>query len=103
MITISKTEPRAFSSKTQTSISPDIAREFTSAGDCCLSQITLLPGTKCLWISGISKLSSENEILLDSDTTFLIRSHKKELNSTYNINICDKQKKNMTISDIVAL
>ncbi len=40
---------------------------------CCFSVITLLPGTRCLPIMGLSQFAEEAEILLNKDTKFLIR------------------------------
>ena len=45
---------------------------FTGFG-CCFNVITLLPGTRCLPLLGISKFTNEMEILLNKDTKFLIR------------------------------
>ena len=45
---------------------------FTGFG-CCFSVITILPGTRCLPLLGISNFLDEMEILLNKDTKFLIR------------------------------
>lgn len=44
-----------------------------TGNSCCFSVITLLPGTRCLPIMGLSQFSDEAEILLNKDTKFLIR------------------------------
>jgi hypothetical protein len=74
--------------------------------NCCFTQITLLPGTKMLWISGLSKIPTENEFLLGQDTTYLIRSHKEEYYPQKRLvdeNICDIKNKKLMISKVVAL
>ena len=89
-----------------TSFNPKTAKNFKGdVHECCLSQITLLPGTCCIWLSAVSRIPSENELLLDSDTTYLIRSHKKELHPiNRRRNICEMPHYNLsTISEIVAL
>ena len=92
-----------------TSFNPDIAHIFKNKyNKCCISEITLLPGTKCLWISGVSHFPGENEILLNINTTYLIRSHKVEHISTPNIDflkkMCNNKKlQTALVSSIVAL
>lgn len=61
-------------------------------GDCCFHYITVLPGTKMLWMAGLSKVPREGEFLLGLNTTYLIRSHQKEalpLFTEKNMDICD--------------
>lgn len=48
---------------------------------CCLKRITLLPGTRCLFLSGLSKFPEEFEILLPSDSVYQLRNAK----ATYKI------------------
>jgi hypothetical protein len=48
---------------------------------CCLKRITLPPGTRCLFISGLSKFPEEFEILLSSNSVYHIRNQ----NSIYKI------------------
>ena len=61
-------------------------------GDCCFHYITVLPGTKMLWMAGLSKVPREGEFLLGLNTTYLIRSHQKEdlpIFTEKNMEICD--------------
>lgn len=59
-----------------TSLSPQVANSFIT-GNCCLTKITLLPGTKALFIGGISGLPHELEVLLPEDTTYHMLYGKK--------------------------
>ena len=52
------------------------ARGFAKGGP--IKKITLLPGSKCLFITPVSKYRFEIEVLLPSTTTYLIRSHVKK-------------------------
>ena len=71
-----------------TSLNPAVALHFSfevnpdynpkKRENCCISEITLLPGTRCIWISGMSEYPAENEVLLNNGTTYLIRSNKVE-------------------------
>ena len=59
--------------------------------DCCFHYITVLPGTRMLWMAGLSKVPGEGEFLLGLNTTYLIRSHQKESLSVFthtNMEIC---------------
>ena len=54
-----------------TSLQPGVARSFS--GDvCCFKVITILPGTKCLPLYGLSQFT-EHEILLNKNTKYIIR------------------------------
>lgn len=96
-----------------TSINKKAANQFVnktatpnSSSKCCLSYITLLPGTKTLWLEGSSQVKKEYEFLLGMNTTYLIRNHKVETKilKDDNFDICDKTA-GITVytSDIVAL
>ena len=54
-----------------TSLVPMVARDFTE-GSCCFKVITILPGTKCLSLYGLSQYS-EHELLLNKNTKYIIR------------------------------
>ena len=53
------------------SLDPKIARSF-SEGECCFKVITILPGTKCLPLYGLSQFN-EHEILFNKNTKYVIR------------------------------
>lgn len=60
--------------------------------DCCFHYITVLPGTRMLWMAGLSKVPGEGEFLMGLNTTYLIRSHQKEnlpIFTDTNMEICD--------------
>jgi hypothetical protein len=42
---------------------------------CCVQEITVLPGTKMIWMEGLTYSVGEFEFLLSSNTTF--KNHKK--------------------------
>jgi hypothetical protein len=84
-----------------------------SGNSCCLTYITILPGSQLLWLAGLSAYN-ESEFLLGLNTTFMIRSHQKEYvrklvnaNAIGNIKICDSLKtsyqRSSTITKVVAL
>lgn len=56
-----------------TSMSWNQSLNSFSGSACCFSVITILPGTRCLPLLGLSKFSQEMEILLNKDTKFLVR------------------------------
>ena len=58
-----------------TSLSPSKAKIF--AGEkCCMNEITVLPGSKCLFLMGVSTIPDEIEVLLSMNTTYLMRNHR---------------------------
>ena len=61
-----------------TSLSYNLAKAF-SGGICCLKRIVLLPGSRALFISGLSRFPTEIELLLPVDTVFYIKNAKKTL------------------------
>jgi len=54
-----------------TSLDPMVARLF-SEDSCCFKVITILPGTKCLPLYGLSQYT-EHELLLNKNTKYIIR------------------------------
>jgi hypothetical protein len=63
-----------------TSLNIKQAMKFAERGlknTCCLKKITLLPGTKALFLMGISQFAGEMEVLLGHDTTYLVRKKKQ--------------------------
>ena len=54
-----------------TSLDPKVAQNF-SDGVCCFKVITILPGTKCLPLYGLSQFN-EHEILFNKNTKYIIR------------------------------
>lgn len=69
-----------------TTLNLDVAVKF-AAQKCCIKRITLLPGTKCLLLAGISKFPNEAEVLLNIDTKFYITEttdpSERSLKTTY--------------------
>ena len=83
-----------------------------SGNSCCLTYISILPGSQLLWLSGLSRIPAESEFLIGLNTTFMIRSHKKEYIQKYETapnlpSICDSLKTSYqmsrTITKVVAL
>lgn len=101
-----------FKHKTFVSSTIDYSVSNKFSGDsCCLTYITILPGSRLLWLGGLSAYI-ESEFLLGLNTTFMIRSHKKEyvrkLEKAEEIpNICDSLETSnqisSTITKVVAL
>lgn len=58
-----------------TSLSPYKAGIFAGE-NCCMNEITVLPGSKCLFLMGVSTIPGEIEVLLSMNTTYLMRSHR---------------------------
>lgn len=97
-----------------TSININSALKFAGA-NCCLKRITLLPGTKCLLMAGISKYQDEIEILLNKDTQFYITAKEKYLYTHYDnifetnqankihTKICPKATDKIKITDMVVV
>jgi hypothetical protein len=82
-----ETDTMIFKSFLSTSLSPNVSLGFTneigldskslSFLNCCLNKITILPGTKCLFVSPLSISGGELEILLNRDQ--LITINKKNV------------------------
>lgn len=43
---------------------------------CCLKRVVLLPGTRCIFLSGLSSYENEMEVLLPSDAMYFVRNAK---------------------------
>lgn len=69
-----------------TSLSPHNANRF-SGSECCMNEITVLPGSKCLFLMGVSSIPEEIEVLLGMNTTYLMRSHRLK-SYPHNGNMC---------------
>jgi len=73
-----------------TSLVPMVARDFTG-GSCCFKVITILPGTKCLSLYGLSQFS-EHELLLNKNTKYIIRDKyvahlPNNIKNSYQVNV----------------
>ena len=75
------------------------ARSFSDSLNkkCCIKKITLKPGTKALFMDGITQYESETEILLPPDNEFKIISH--EINSYYDMPTIDKIEEDTVIEN----
>jgi hypothetical protein len=86
-----------------TSIHIGTALSFTK-DKCCLKKITLLPGTKTVWLGGVTRLSGEDEFLLGFNTTYLIRSHMINMRPLIkHESACLKNTNELLYSEIVAV
>jgi hypothetical protein len=78
-------------------------RDFMGDGGCCFKTITILPGTKCIPLVGLTHFNNEVEFLLDKNTKYIIRdkyttvSPSKPLNHYANYH----QTKKIKVSDII--
>lgn len=86
---------------------------FTNSFDCCLQRIILLPGCKCLFLSGISNFMAEREFLLSSNTTYYISNLSNSLpiyglnteNVSYDnlLNVCSIPNLKIKTTDIIVV
>lgn len=84
-----------------TSLDPMVARDFIE-DSCCFKVITILPGTKCLPLYGLSQYD-EHELLLNKNTKYIIRDKyitrlPKNLKESYQWNVGSY---NIKMTDIV--
>ncbi len=75
---------------------------------CCLKRITLLPGTKAIFLAGVSQIPEEYEVLLPSDSVYYLMNGKKTLKHYHhNIDptpiICEEQTSNIMVTDVVVV
>ena len=76
---------------------------FMSESGCCFKVITILPGTKCIPLVGLTHFQGEIEFLLDKNTKYIIRDKytalapQKALNSYGN----KTETKRIKVSDII--
>jgi hypothetical protein len=61
----------------------------TPYASCCLNKITLLPGSRALFLAGLSCIPHELEVLINSDSTFYITKERKFISSYINVNDVD--------------
>jgi hypothetical protein len=91
-----------------TSLSYDKAFGFTRelSGDiCCINEITILPGSKILFVGGVSSIPDEIEFILGLNTTYLMRKYR-EKKYIQDFMICnDEQRKRQKVfvTSLVAL
>lgn len=85
-----------------TSININTSQRF-SGYDCCLQKITLLPGTRIIYMGGITSISNEFEFLLSRNTNYLFRSFTDQYKTHTNEDICRPYKEKIKVSDIVVL
>jgi hypothetical protein len=74
---------------------------------CCLKRIVLLPGTRVLYISGLSKFPQEMEILMSPDSVYYLKNAKRTLpyykEKDRGTDICGKKAKKLFMTDIVVV
>ena len=94
-----------------TTFDVESAKRFLDEGPqaCCLKRITLLAGTRCLLLTGISWFRGEFEVLMGQKTLYLMRRNKDvktyvNLKETHPAYCYDKAEKTSIItSDIVVV
>ena len=86
-------------------LNPYYAVEYLRKGQCCLKRITLLPGTKVLFISGLSCYPYELEIVINVDSILFIKetitTNIYENNDDAKDDMCFERKRKIDISEIV--
>lgn len=78
-----------------TSFDPVVAHKFSGFDECCLKKIIIPPGSRGLFMEGISMYSNEREILFGLGNSFQILSTDKTLSINPNrgddIDVCDQK------------
>lgn len=72
---------------------------------CCINEITVLPGSRVLFIAGVSSIPNEIEFVLGMNTTYLMREFRKKT-FVKDLKICDNKKKyrdEVLVTSLVAL
>eukprot|EP00976_Prorocentrum_cordatum_P022826 466198-Prorocentrum_minimum.AAC.40 len=94
-----------------TSLSQDAVDDFMggyrggSSVKCCLTKITVLPGSKLLFLGGLSHIPEEMEFVLGLGTTYLMRGFNE---ITYNpdfrlCNHANERRRKLLVTSVVAL
>ena len=76
---------------------------FMSEGGCCFKVITILPGTKCIPLVGLTQFQGEIEFLLDKNTKYIIRDKYTALAPQKALNYYgnETETKRIKVSDII--
>jgi hypothetical protein len=76
---------------------------FMSEGGCCFKVITILPGTKCIPLVGMTQFQGEIEFLLDKNTKYIIRDKYTALAPQKALNYYgnETETKRIKVSDII--
>jgi hypothetical protein len=88
-------------------VSPYHALRYLRNQKCCFKRLTVYPGQRMLFISGISCYPREMEFVLNMDTRMYI--HKKQTLSIYpdeytgKSNVCFRKKTDVELTDLIVL
>jgi hypothetical protein len=77
-----------------------------SGGDiCCTNEITILPGSKILFVGGVSSMPDEIEFILGMNTTYLMRKfrEKKYIQDYLICNDKPRKRQKVLVTSLVAL
>jgi len=75
---------------------------FFSGEECCFKRIILLPGTKIILLSGISKYVKEIELLLGSKSQFYVTNNDQKIPLS-TVDICKNNSPEITVIDLVVV
>lgn len=90
-----------------TSLNPNTAKGFVS-NKCCLTKITLLPGSRAMFIGGISSYPQEFEVLLPQDSVYYMLYGTKTVrtyqdNFYASTNVCGRLMRSLYMSEVVVV
>jgi hypothetical protein len=78
---------------------------YINSERCCMNEITVLPGSRILFIGGVSTLPQEIEFILGMNTTYLMRKYR-ERKYVKDYKICSDKignRKEILVTSLVAL
>jgi hypothetical protein len=57
----------------------NLDKSLKTSEDCCMKEITILPGSKLLFVGGVSTVPREIEFVLGTNTTYLMRKYRDKV------------------------
>jgi hypothetical protein len=100
LISISLSYTKAFD------FTEDVFSMGFSGGDiCCMNEITILPGSRILFVGGVSSMPGEIEFILGMNTTYLMRKfrEKKFIQDYFICNDKPRKRQKILVTSLIAL
>jgi hypothetical protein len=94
-------KPFVHSGYISASVDNNVASRFRGS-NCCLMVLTLLPGTRVLPMSGISRFNNEHEFLINTDSKLLIQKSDLLLNKS-KTKICSSKLQRLRITKLIVM
>jgi hypothetical protein len=94
---------------TSTSLSPSLPMKFIDSGSgCCLAKIRLLPGTRAMFVAGVSEYPEELEVLLPAGTVCQMLNGKRTTrvymsNDAARYDVCGKALQRVFLTEAVVV